>query len=130
MKVNKRKLDDPLYIKKKIKEYDIEIANERKEKLKETNRSIQLCKERASLVKKLEQLSKGVAMSDHALVRYIERALKIDVESIREEIVDKVSKIILVDGRYPLGDGLFAIVRKKTIVTIMDEKTDFITGEM
>ena len=129
MKINKKKLDDPLYITKKIKELDHEILRIRREKLKETNETIKLDKQRGELRKILNQVSKGVAMSDHALVRYAERALKINLEEIRKDIIDQVSKMMLTDGRYPLGNGLFAIIRKKTIVTVMDEKTDFLQGD-
>ena len=62
-----------------------------------------------------------IPVSDHAVIRYMERVLEIDVEQVRDEIRAKVKLSlvhpaatgILVDGfRYVLADG--------AVVTIID----------
>lgn len=63
-----------------------------------------------------------IHVSEHAIVRYVERALQVDVESIKAEILnDNIKTLIetLGDGKYPIGHGFKAVVRNKVIVTVV-----------
>lgn len=72
---------------------------------------------------KLEKiLTREVAISDHALLRYIERVKGVDIESIKEEML-KDSKIIdaikiLNSGTFPI-QGCSLIVKDNIITTII-----------
>ena len=110
---------EPYAIRKQIDAISLKIIDERR-KGKVTKQLVKLEKDRSKLRADLEKMTKGITMSDHALIRYIERAMNIDMEKVRGGIVDNVSKLILTDGRYPIGEGIFAIVRDKTIVTVID----------
>lgn len=60
-------------------------------------------------------------VTDHALVRYMERVLGVDVETIRGSILDdtQVNKIkALRDVKLPLGPGVTAVVIGGYVVTI------------
>jgi hypothetical protein len=61
---------------------------------------------------------KPVAVTDHAILRYAERAHGLEQEKIKEFLKKKV-KPILGDGTYPIGDGYSAVVANNTIVTIL-----------
>lgn len=62
-----------------------------------------------------------ITVSDHAIVRYLERALGMDMEEIRRAIVsDGVAAAVrrLGDGKYPVGRGVRIVVRNSTVVTV------------
>tara|TARA_B100002049_G_scaffold210911_1_gene173627 strand:+ start:525 stop:752 length:228 start_codon:yes stop_codon:yes gene_type:complete len=64
-------------------------------------------------------------VSDHALVRYLERVRGLDVEAIRAEILTPrtVDAMAFVgDGCVPLCPGATAIVRDMTIITVLDRR--------
>lgn len=100
--------------KSKIHSKEQELSESRKElnDLKET-----LCK----LNKKLESLSKeNVEISEHAILRYLERVKGINIVEIRKEIVsEKNFNAIktLSNGKFP-ENGYKLVVKDNTIVTI------------
>lgn len=60
-------------------------------------------------------------VTDHALVRYMQRVMGVDVETIRESILtdDQVAKIkALRDMKMTLGPGVTAVVINGHVVTI------------
>ena len=63
---------------------------------------------------------KNLTVSDHAIVRYLERAMKVDTEPMRQMILNKIGGAVktLGDGKYPIEDGVTAIVANNTVVTI------------
>ena len=73
------------------------------------------------------QPAQAVTVSDHALVRYIERVLGVDVEQIRAEMLppDAAAGLRrLGSGRYPMRgpDGPYHVVVKDgTVVTVLDD---------
>lgn len=71
--------------------------------------------------RKLAIAKKGVAVTDHAIVRWLERSGQIDVEKIRKEIIEKVEPYMAAHhtGRFPVGFGLQAQVKEKTVVTVV-----------
>lgn len=64
---------------------------------------------------KLARATPSLRVSEHALLRYLERRFDLALDALRDGIL---SKVIDLDGKYPLGDGLRAVVRNKTVVTV------------
>lgn len=62
-------------------------------------------------------------ISDHALVRYMERVLGIDVRTIRESILSDEHLALIRElrtiARLPLGPGVTARVRDGVVTTIV-----------
>lgn len=63
-----------------------------------------------------------IEVTDHAVIRYIERVMGIDVGRIRDKIsggeVARCAKTIG-DGRYPVEKGVKAVVKGGKVVTII-----------
>ena len=61
----------------------------------------------------------ALRVTEHACVRYVERGLGVDMTELKEEILSKLGHPPnLLDGKFPMGEGLVAVVRKNRIVTI------------
>ncbi len=67
----------------------------------------------------------SIGVTDHALIRYLERHVGLDFDAYREEILPLQLKIAIAtcgDGRYPIpGTKLIAVVRNESIVTVLGE---------
>ena len=66
---------------------------------------------------------KSIHVSDHAVLRYLERVHLMDVEEIRTGMIDlktQENMLFLGDGRYPIGGGYQALVQGGVVVTIID----------
>ncbi len=62
-------------------------------------------------------------VTEHALVRYIERALDIDVEKVRKEILDErclelMGQLNYTNAEYPTKRGYTVVLRDGKIVTV------------
>ena len=71
-----------------------------------------------------------LGISDHAVVRYLERRKGMDIQSIRKEIVALGSKrkyLENTDGHYDVGDGMTMVIPQgnivATILTPFDEQS-------
>lgn len=78
-----------------------------------------------SINQEIAELSTNqIIISEHAILRYLERVLGVDIELVKKEILtsDLEKKIeVLGNGTYPIQDGLFkAKVRNGTIITILE----------
>ncbi|MCK9600601.1 MAG: hypothetical protein M0R06_16265 [Sphaerochaeta sp.] len=75
-----------------------------------------------SLIQQVGDLKKEPIVSEHAMLRYLEKQFSLNPAEIQDRIFDKVrdlcEKLDWCDGSYPMGDGHKAIVKNKTIVTI------------
>lgn len=100
-----------------------------KEAIKEEQR--ELTRKQAELAKLELQLSqltdKEPIVSEHALLRYIERYLGADLEAIREriltpELTERINSFP--NGRFEIGGGFVAVVRDKVITTIKPKHRD------
>jgi hypothetical protein len=63
-----------------------------------------------------------IEVSDHAIVRYLERALGVDTHALRAEIVtaDTVrTHPTIGNGRYPCGRGCKAVIEEGIVVTVV-----------
>ena len=59
-------------------------------------------------------------ITDHALIRYFERILGVDLTEIKKKLTAEVGGVAvkLGDGKYPLSEGGQAVVLNNKIVTI------------
>jgi hypothetical protein len=75
------------------------------------------------LAKKLDLLTKkDTVVSDHAVIRFFERAMGFDIEQVRERIVtNSLNDAIKAtgDGKYPICEGLQVVVRNGVAVTVL-----------
>lgn len=68
----------------------------------------------------LKKNNKGVKISDHAILRYLERVKHIDIEAIKKEMLpyDRIDAIVILgDGKFPINKCT-AVVKNNTIITI------------
>lgn len=90
-----------------------------KNQIREEERKLLAIKE------KLESLTKKAVepiLTDHALVRYLERVKGIDIEKAKKEILsDKLKSMIstLGNGKFPC-DNFTVIVKDNQVITILD----------
>jgi len=71
-------------------------------------------------IKKLKEGSK-IIVSEHAMLRYIERVLGIDLKEIERRILtDEVKEQykIVGNGRFPINDEFRVLIRDNVVVTI------------
>lgn len=64
-----------------------------------------------------------VVVSEHAMLRYMERVMGFDLEIIRSAILSPDNLLMikkLGSGRFPLSGGGRMVVRDKTVVSIVD----------
>ena len=74
-------------------------------------------------IHKCEMANKDITISDHAIVRYLERVYKIDMEQIKKEILpDNVQETIkgLGNGTYPIGNDLKIKVKNNNVLTVLN----------
>ena len=74
-----------------------------------------------NIVKKIEKLkvSSNLIISEHAIIRYIERVLNIDIEDITNKILTeevKKQSEVLGNGTYSVNEGEFRVVIKDGVV--------------
>lgn len=78
-------------------------------------------------IKTLMSQPKSVVVTDHAVIRYIERVYKLNLEDLKQEILtDDVLEAIekFNSGKFPvtrLGRNITLVARNKTIVTVIDQ---------
>ncbi len=116
-------LNDPCSIKRRIKE-----INEGIRKVKKTTNSTKTIRHLLGQKQKLEitldRLSYGLTISDHALVRFLRRAMKIETEKIRGDLLKTLAHINIGDGKYKLTEDLYAVVRDGVVVTFLNDKPE------
>lgn len=60
-------------------------------------------------------------ITDHAVLRYLERVMGVDVEAVRRAILTPDNKALIArlkSGKFPIGAGMLAVVVDEVIVTI------------
>lgn len=109
-------------------ESQLKILQGKKEAKKNEVSSAQ--KEYSNLLKSEQQLAdkisalkedKGITISEHAILRYLERVKGIDLKTVEDEILTEELKstvsILGGNGKYPI-EGCRAVLKNNTIVTI------------
>ena len=98
------------------------------QQLKDNRKEIQqyLSKEEQrlrSIVEEIESLSKKEPIvSEHAILRYLERCQEIEIDKIKRKILNQstVEQIkYFGDGKYPIGNGHQAVVKDMTVVSVV-----------
>ena len=84
-----------------------------------------LDKEINNVEKEIQALSDGeILVSEHAMFRFCERYLEMDMEDVRKCILsDTVRAQIRVlggKGKFPIGKGLYAVLTNNVVVTISE----------
>lgn len=75
-------------------------------------------------IKQLQETAEEPLISDHAIIRYLERVKGFDIEAIKKEMMpDKLRNVIgtLNSGKFPTGE-FTAVVRDKLVVTVVTPK--------
>jgi hypothetical protein len=115
--------DEPLgKLKARQRNVDIEI-NDLMEQIKKKTDELKAAKERSAYLERtIKSRLHEVAVSDHAVIRYLERKEGFDAKAFRESILTpsflkQVRK--LGNGKYPIRDGMIAVVRQGVVVTII-----------
>jgi predicted nuclease with TOPRIM domain len=73
-----------------------------------------------SLKNRIDSISKDLVVSEHAIIRYIERVQGLDLKEIRNEILtDKIKKqySTVGNGTFP-NDNFNVIIKNGTVVTV------------
>lgn len=82
-------------------------------------------KELTGKIAEFEITSTKPIITEHAYLRYLERAKGINLDELQNEILsDKIIETInlLHSCKIPFGDGLTLIVRNRTVISITDHK--------
>ncbi len=85
-------------------------------------KNTQVMKVRSEL-KKLNKASDNIIISEHAILRYLERVKKIDIELLSGEIL--TPKVIeaydkLGDGKYPINNQYKVVIKDNVVLTVID----------
>ncbi len=76
----------------------------------------------ASVNNQINQLKdKDIIISEHAILRYMERVMGVDMEAIKERVLTNTVKTMIGNmgnGKYPIDGGGKAVVRNNTIITV------------
>jgi chromosome segregation ATPase len=95
-------------------------------KINDVEMEIDCIKQNMSEISK-NQDTINIEITDHALVRYLERKLNIDVDMLRNEIIDEKSAreiSEIKDGLIPTRDGLKLRVKDYKVVTILSNEVN------
>lgn len=64
-----------------------------------------------------------ITITEHAILRYLERTTTIDIEDVKKKILNDETALLigrLGSGRYPISGGLKAVVKGKSIVSVIN----------
>ena len=106
-----------------------------KTELTDTRGQMRTCSKRENVIQQsLTHLDREIAKlaekepvaSEHAILRYIERVMGIDVDEVKKKILsERNTKIIktISSGKVPLEEGGFTLVVKdKVVVSVIEDK--------
>ena len=76
-----------------------------------------------AIAQEIEGLKKkNPIVTEHAVIRYMERAMGLDLEEVKSQILnDRVRQQIdvLGNGKFPIGNGFRVVVKDMSIVSIL-----------
>lgn len=73
-------------------------------------------------IRALKKSMRDPIVTEHALLRYLERSSGLDVDAVKKKILppDVVGQIqALGNGKYPIGDGLRVVVKDGSVVSVV-----------
>ena len=73
---------------------------------------------------KIKELSnnKDIIVSEHAILRYLERKYSLNLDDIRAEIVSNTTRKLVYEfgsGKYPIGDSHKVIIKNNVAITVI-----------
>ena len=95
-----------------------------KGKKKEIDKNLEIKRKKLEVVKaKIANAQESVIISEHAIIRYIERVLGIDIKEIEKNIVDEETEKIIMELRpSKICRGEFSIlIKDNTVTTIITD---------
>jgi predicted nucleic acid-binding Zn-ribbon protein len=100
---------------------NLEIATLNKTKVELTNQ-LNGVKEK---IKKMKLANKETVITEHAMLRYLERVKGLDLEVLKKDVLpditrDLMAKMLNANGSYPAGTHQ-VVVKDNTVVTIHEE---------
>lgn len=116
-------------LKKRRKELDIKLRSAKHEEREASKIAEDLTRRLNSVERQIENLEAekyDVAVTDHAIVQYINRVLGMDLDEIKQQIVtDQVRGQIkqLRSGEFPVGKTHKVRVKNMSVVTVVVPKT-------
>lgn len=116
---DKRKLNEKISIKKSELR---DLVIESNEKDRNMSLALQEIRKTEALINKNAEVK--MIVSEHAMLRYIERELGIDMEELQERILPKkIMKSIssFGNGEFPIGDHK-VVIKNNTVVTVISKK--------
>lgn len=76
-----------------------------------------------SVLAEIDSLAvREVVVTEHAVLRYIERAMGVDIDHIKDQILTSETRRLienLGNGKYPIGNKLRVIVKNNTIISVV-----------
>ncbi len=112
-------------LKKKKTGIDVELKRKKAAFDAEMKKVIEIDNKIIGLEELIKSLKpRNIRISTHALLRYIERILKIDIEEIKRKIINKdieQSYYQLGDGKYHNGN-ITLLINNDTVVTITNKE--------
>jgi len=107
---------------RKKKSIESEIEEEKYKRENQDEKIRKLNSELYKVNKRINNLTKNVVVSEHAIVRYMERVMGVDIQEIRDKILsDKFVKMVkeLGNANYPIdGTTKKAVVKDNIVITI------------
>ena len=104
-----------------------EVAKLNKQQKKLTNEIAIKLSQLNNTKKKIDEIgSQGIVVSEHAILRYLQRVKSMDIEALSEEIVPKRTSCLIQksgSGRYEVDDYIL-IVNNGVVTTITGTSND------
>ena len=108
------------------------LQTELKEKTREINKVVQnidldtaylkdIQSERQEIKRKLMAMTKEVKVSEHAMLRYLERVEGLDMEALKEKVIPKDLREkfkVLGNAKIPVGNSHRAVMKDNVIVSV------------
>ena len=108
-------------LKQRKAELDLKLDDLLSQKRKIENTLVDYRVERDKVNRQIKVSRKPLTISDHALIRYLERSVGVNTDEIRQSILDTIGSVSkLGNGKFPIGDGIRAVVKDRVVVTIID----------
>ncbi len=86
-------------------------------------KSIEALQKLDNELKSLQESKKDLVITEHAILRYLERGLGIKIEDVKKQILTDTEKVMIKNGgngKYPVGDmGLKVVVKNNSVVSLI-----------
>lgn len=125
--MNSKEAEEYKQLKRRRDKLNAEVS-EKRDVMKHANREFNLSdnelKTLNKRIKEYEDSIKDMTVSDHAIVRYCERVLGMDIDDIRADILAEKFGVVakskaLGNGKYPIRNGRRAVVQNNSVVTVI-----------